>query len=380
MKVFIFSSIYFPYKAGTAVNVRQLAHRLSKKNLAITVFTCNTHNSPDKEMDQEVKIIRLQCWNSRYLNYSYPIPKPLEIIRCWKLLKKNKPDIINVQTRFYLTSLLGFIFGKVNKIPVILFEYGGAPVMNESRVITFCSRIVDRSLGWLLCRYSDLVVGLSENCRPFLKRLGASNIMIIPFGIDSGFWRVGFNADEVRIIFVGRLVYAKGVQDLLESISLIDQNIHLDIIGDGPYRKELELLANNLDIKRQVRFLGELNHEDIREKFGNSAIFVNPSYSEGLPISVLEAGSAGLALVVTDVGGTRDIVPEKYHQYLFKPGDVKTLTNKLFMLINDDTRRRSFAIETREFINRTYSWSIATNLYLKAFNLCLEKKNKTILQ
>ena len=76
MKVFIFSSIYFPYKAGTAVNVRQLAHKLSKKNLEITVVACNTHNSLDQEIDHGVRIVRLKCWNPKILNYTYPIAPP----------------------------------------------------------------------------------------------------------------------------------------------------------------------------------------------------------------------------------------------------------------------------------------------------------------
>ncbi len=380
MKVFIFSSIYFPYKAGTAVNVRQLAHKLSKKNLEITVVACNTHNSLDQEIDHGVRIVRLKCWNPKILNYSYPIPTPLSIIKCWRLLTKNKPDIVSIQTRFYLTSLAGFVFGKINKIPVILVEHGGGPVVSKNKLISLCSKIVDSSLGWLLCRYSDLVVGLSESSRDFLKKMGARNIIIIPFGIDGDFWKADLKDNNTKIVFIGRLVYAKGVQDLLEAISLIDQDIHLDIIGDGPYRGELERLVSNLDIENRVSFLGELDQEGIKKTFDRAAMFVNPSYSEGLPTSVLEAGAAGLALVVTDVGGTREIVPEKYHQFLFKPGDVKTLTNMLFMLINDDTRKRSFAIETREFINKKYSWSTVIDLYLKAFNLCLKKKNKTILR
>jgi glycosyltransferase involved in cell wall biosynthesis len=380
MKVFIFSSIYFPYKAGTAVNVRQLAHRLVEKNLEVTVITCNTHKLLDQEIDQGVRVIRLKSWNPRVLNYSYPIPTPLSVINCWRLLRKSKPDIISIQTRFYLTSLIGFIFGKVYKMPVILVEHGGGPVISENKLINLCSKTIDLSLGWLLCRYSSLVVGLSESSRSFLKKMGARNITIIPFGVDGDFWRVETRDDNTKIVFTGRLVYAKGVQDLLQAISLIDQDINLDIIGDGPYRDRLEDLVKNLNIEHKVSFLGELDQKGIKEVFNNSTIFVNPSYSEGLPTSVLEAGAANLALVVTDVGGTREIIPEKHHQFLFKPGDVKTLTNALFMLINDDTRKRSFSIDTRRFINEKYSWSIVTDLYLKAFNLCLEKKNKTILR
>ena len=83
--------------------------------------------------------------------------------------------------------------------------------------------------------------------------------------------------------------------------------LSLDIYGDGSYRKELERLASSLDLTEQVRFQGF--RPDVREYLPGYRMYVHTSYSEALPMAIIEAMAAGLPIVATSAGGIPEDLP-----------------------------------------------------------------------
>lgn len=167
---------------------------------------------------------------------------------------------------------------------------------------------------------------------------------------------------DLNIIFVGRLIFAKGVQDLLAAYKDLRAraiDIHLTIVGDGPYRKELERLAG----QNGISFLGELNHAGVMKALKESDIFVNPSYSEGLPTSVMEAASVGLPIIATDVGGTNEIIVGGESGCLYPPHDVEALTDCLRYLIENPDERVAFGAKAKERVAEKFNWDRITEQY-----------------
>ncbi len=171
------------------------------------------------------------------------------------------------------------------------------------------------------------------------------------------------------ITFVGRLIEAKGVQDLIEAYChLIFPKIHpkleLWIIGDGNYRKQLEAQAANCP---SIKFLGEQSHNIVMEYLKQTDIFVNPSYSEGLPTSVLEAASLGLPIVATDVGGTREIIEHRVSGYLCSKG-VDALYEALSYMCTHRGEALQMGNQARIIAKSKFGWDGITQQWILLLN------------
>jgi glycosyltransferase involved in cell wall biosynthesis len=170
----------------------------------------------------------------------------------------------------------------------------------------------------------------------------------------------------VTMTFIGRLVYGKGVQDLILTFPEImnESKVKLLIIGDGSYKPDLERLAKNVN-KGNILFEGQKNRQEIAEILSTTDIFVNPSYSEGLPTSVLEAGAAGLPIVATDVGGTREIIEDGKSGFLVPAGDTQALKEKVCQLIKDKQLREDFGSNIQQFVKKNFDWDEITDKWIQ---------------
>jgi glycosyltransferase involved in cell wall biosynthesis len=173
----------------------------------------------------------------------------------------------------------------------------------------------------------------------------------------------------MKIIFVGRLIYAKGCQDLI--LATRDIDAQLVIVGDGPYRRTLELMNGHAEFK------GELPIDGVMKELSESDIFVNPSYSEGLPTSVVEAASVGLPIISTDVGGTNEIIQDGVTGILIPPHNPAAIRTYLLSFIRDyksakamGERAKQFLIENKE----RFSWDYITKQYEEVFKEVVKKK------
>jgi glycosyltransferase involved in cell wall biosynthesis len=162
----------------------------------------------------------------------------------------------------------------------------------------------------------------------------------------------------MRIIFVGRLIWAKGCQDLIAATK--DIPCEVVIVGDGNYSNNLRNIANG-----NCCFLGELSHEQVMKQLSASDIFVNPSYSEGLPTSVMEAAVVGLPIIATDVGGTKEIIEDGTTGMLYKPGDVEHLHFNINYLIQHPDIARVFGIGAKQSVITKFSWDKITEQYIE---------------
>ena len=111
-------------------------------------------------------------------------------------------------------------------------------------------------------------------------------------------------------------------------------------------------------IGKTVIFWGEKNHEQIRDLLSKSTLFVNPSYNEGLPTSVLEAGAMGLPVIATDVGGTREIIQNKVDGYLCVPRDVTQLRGLIEQILQMPEKAQTMGKNLQEKIRKNFDWDI----------------------
>jgi len=164
--------------------------------------------------------------------------------------------------------------------------------------------------------------------------------------------------DEVVLINVARLDEQKSQYFLLEAFHKLLQvpglpPTRLVIVGEGLLRPRLENDIERFGISSNVLLLGEC--DDVANLLAASDIFVLSSRWEGLPITLIEAASAGLPLVSFDVGGVVEIVKDKNTGLLLSPGDVQGLSKALTDLVGNESRRRTMGDAAKVLYKSNFS-------------------------
>ncbi len=266
--------------------------------------------------------------------HSFPFPK-FWMPSFWtgiQRAKKWNPDILHTHTRFFLSSFLWGIFAKLYHIPWIHIEHGSGFVVSWSRLIETVSRWYDHTLGQWTLSHADEVVAVSEACEHFVRDTFAiKKVRTIYRGITPTATVMKPSSDKIHIWFVGRLVDLKWVDVLIRAFAQVQRDykgsvlLKLQIIGDGPEKKKLEKLSESLTLSESIEFLGVVPIERVRSEFLPSFhIFVNPSFQEWLPTTVIEALIAGCQVIATDVGWTREIL--RYAPFLLiAPRNIRSL-------------------------------------------------------
>ena len=213
MRILIFAAFYLPHVGGYIHDAHALARGLLAKGHKVEVVTCNTERSAPEEVIDGIKVIRLPCIN--LLGGQFPIPIPS--MAMWRL-RNLYPDVISTQTRFFFTSFIGALLAKIKKVPLVHTERGAMHSAVGSRLVDILGRICDHTLGSMVVRMSNVSVGVSHMSCKFIEHLGGKKTIRIPLGVDYEFMRSRAEPDHSKkIIFTGRLVYGKGVQDLISS-------------------------------------------------------------------------------------------------------------------------------------------------------------------
>lgn len=163
--------------------------------------------------------------------------------------------------------------------------------------------------------------------------------------------------DPLTLLFLGRLGERKGTYDLLHAIQRLQHRfseVKLLLGGDGDIEK-VRALAAALGISRNVELLGWVGSERKRELLARCAVYVLPSYNEGLPMSVLEAMAAGLPIVSTTVGGIPEAVRDGVEGFIAAAGDLDALTANLRKLLDAEQLRERMGDAARARVEREFS-------------------------
>ncbi len=177
----------------------------------------------------------------------------------------------------------------------------------------------------------------------------------------------------IHLISVCRLIERKGVGDLIEALPLIKEalgGVKLTVVGEGDLEAELKEQAGRLGLAGEIDWLGFVEHDRLPELYQQADIFVLPSHYEGMSNSLLEAMAAGLAVVVTDTGGTRELFRE--NGMIVAPGQPKSIADAIIKLGRDSRGLLVSAARSRETAE-TFSWAEVARQYLEVYERVVGK-------
>ena len=162
-------------------------------------------------------------------------------------------------------------------------------------------------------------------------------------------------AEKPRIITVGRLAAEKGQLILLQAIAALSANgieADLELVGDGPLKAWIEGEISRLHLHDRVSLTGELSAEEVKARLHEADIFCLPSFSEGLPVSIMEAMAIGVPVVSTLIGGIPELAIDGKVALTVPAGNVEALAGALGRMISDETFRQSAVRLARERVGQ----------------------------
>lgn len=156
--------------------------------------------------------------------------------------------------------------------------------------------------------------------------------------------------DPATLLYLGRLVQAKGIYVLIEAVAQLKDDLaslRLLCAGHGDV-DGVKIAAKKHGIAGRIELLGWVDGTRKRKLLTSSTIFVLPSFAEGLPMSVLESMAVGLPVIATNVGGVPDVLKHRSEGIIVTPGDVNDLAESIRLLINDSDMRQDMARRAKE--------------------------------
>lgn len=205
---------------------------------------------------------------------------------------------------------------------------------------------------------ADAVIVLSEEWAKFFgdNVCDPAKIMILHNGVIIPKYHKE-NYSDTNVLFLGRLGERKGSYDLLKVIPEVLEkvpNAHFYLGGDGDIEQSQKIINEN-KLQDHIELLGWVRNEKKEEYLKKCSTFILPSYHEGMPMSVLEAMSYGLATISTNAGGIPQIISQGIDGYRIKAGDLEELKRILIYVLSNEKEKRQLGIAARKVIEKKFN-------------------------
>lgn len=322
---------------GTERYVYGLAKQLLIDNYEVTVLS-NTKDKQETgwEIIDGIKVYKMYIPSNFYTLFAdlYLFLNSLHIIRDFN------PSVVHTISPFYKFSAGAIIAAKCLRKKTV-YTRTTFPYEDGRR---FLSIIIDNFIFSNILKHSDVTIVLSKQMKSAMSRK-FSRLKVIPSFITKSYHN-NIPRNPYSVLYVGRLDKYKGVDVLIKSIFYVKSkipDIKLHIVGSGECFNYFNNLISLYNLEENVIFEGHLNDSELANMYSQSDIFVFPSFKEGLPMALIEAMSAGLPIIASDIEPCIELLEMGKHGILVQKGDSKALADAICTLIVDDTLKNHYS-------------------------------------
>ena len=335
--------------------------------------------------DAELKLIEER---EGVKTFSVPMERHISILkdvvslfRMVKVFRKEKPDIVHSITP--KAGLISMLAAWMCRVPVRMHTYTGLVFPTATGIKQKILILMDR----LLCRCATYINPEGRGVANDLKRFGITKkpLHIIGNGnvrgIDADYWtteeavrnkiRRQLDVDnDFVFLFVGRLVGDKGINELIAAFKKLCTDYEaVKLLLVGPYEDKLDPLKPETmqEIKNNKRIITTGSQKDVRPYYAASDAFVFPSYREGFPNTVLEAGALGLPSIVTDINGANEIIVQNKNGVIVPSKNSDALYEAMCLFLNQTELLKQMAANARSMVidsfEQKYIWGELLKVY-----------------
>ena len=359
-------------KTGAKVGVIY-PHFRSLREFSFSALTDNHFQITLSEED-DIPTLRFCGWNLPRLRLE-PILWKCQNEKLFRryIRQFGKPDLIHAHSVLW-GGVSAMELAHHWDIPYIVTEHATSfarglilswqePIIRRVIKNAYCVLAVSRGLANLLIPYAD-----------------GRKIEVVPNVVDTDFFKIPTIQRETnpfRLLTVAMLTPKKGIDILLKAFAKAfkrTEEVILEIGGDGEQRDELQALAKSLNIENQVKFLGLLSREQVRDAMWRANVFVLPSYYETFGVVLIEAMATGLPVIATACGGPEEFIKPDTG-LLVEPGNVVEMSMALKNVYEHRFELRKKELAIRNYIIDNYSDGVIAERLLEYYNRVLDAES-----
>jgi len=314
-----------------------------------------------------------------------PIKDFISLLKLYKVLKKEKPLIVHSITP--KAGLLTMIAGYFADVPIRIHTFTGLVFPYKKGFLHFLLLFLDK----VLCRFATHIIPEGEGVKKDLLEFNVTKkpLQVIANGNVNGIDLEYFNADAVTereclnlktqlkitnsdfvFIFVGRLVADKGINELVAAFNILSkENANYKLLLVGPFEEDLDPLhQDTLDLiksNKSIIFLGF--QKDIRPYLSISNVFVFPSYREGFPNVILQAGAMNLPCIVTDICGSNEIIIPNENGIIIPVKNEIAIFEAMQLISSDKELFLKLKLKSRDYIVSSFQQELVWKTLLEEY-------------
>jgi glycosyltransferase involved in cell wall biosynthesis len=316
----------------------------------------------------------------------------LSVYNLYKVIRKEKPIIVHSHTP--KAGIVSMLASKLANVPIRLHTVAGLPLMEAKG----SKRILLNFVEKVTYACATNVYPNSKGLYQFIvneQLVSSKKLKVIANGSSNGIntsyfdsvWvselqrcellkKLDIKQNDFIFIFVGRLVGDKGINELIEAFSKInDSKVKLLLVGE--YEHDLDPLFEDTieEIQKNPNIISVGFQSDVRPYFAISNCLVFPSYREGFPNVVMQAGAMGLPSIVSDINGCNEIIEDGINGTIVPSKDIESLFFSMQKMINNEVWRNQLSINSRDKIVSLYEQQIVWDAILNEYkSLIINKK------
>lgn len=352
-----------PPEEGIGNYVYNLSRELIEKGNEVTILTRNQSLNSCKKRIEGMEVIYAPFIKA------YPFYIDIHGLFVNNIFKRLEADFDVVHLHTPLVPLIKTSLPLVTTVhtPMLIdtryYEDGDLRGFIEG----IMGRFVSYPLEKKLLRNSTLITAVANSVANELREYGldASKVIVLGNGVNEKiFVPKREPSKEKYILFTGRLVYRKGLYDLLECSRMLYErykDLNFIIVGKGGLSTELKEKVKNLGMEDRFKILGYVDKKALIQLYQNATIYVLPSHYEGLPTVLLEAMSCGLPVIATAVSGNLDVISTYENGILVPPKSPSAMVSAISILLEDESLRKKLGKNARRSIEERYTWDIISN-------------------